>query len=908
MRNFVEFSDSLLVPVDAPARYDHRQVAGGWKPDAPALLEVIDVPQILIMLRSRTSRRLIVASGIVALGVFLWTANRRSERSRTPDGILARADDLAWNNLWIGAQPLYAEAERGFSAEHRPSQALYARVSQFIPRAESEPIPALLIELERDRSLPEAQDFETKLRILTIEGMIETNYDASMARKTWSQVEELAERRGRIRLAARAMGEQGIADFLLGDFKDAKKLVTRAWLASKGLDDPAAHVRYASLFGAGLVELRRYDEAIRVLDEAIATASKDKNVAFPSIAVNSKIDALRGLRRYPEALALADEAIRRLPSTNLDAHLFQILTSKGQIFEDMGNWTEAAAEYERALRYARQLEYWRGVVQTAGLLAEACEHENKLPDALRSIDEAISANAKLPEELYFSPRNLAIKAEILNKMGKIKESHLLYEKSEALVDAMLATAPTQNVERDLLAQMGQVYSGHFASLCREGDLAAAFKTIEEERGRIEAQALEHHEIAPLHQPTQEEKKITALNLDLLETDNPKARQALVDALYQAELLVDDSTLAGKTAKQPMSLQAVQNHLTPDELVLEYDLAEPNSHVLAITAHSLHKYDLPSQKDIEALIARYRKDVQAKTSNSTLAQLLFDALIAPIPEYRNKHQLIIVPDGQLNLLPFSALMDHGEYALSDHSFSVSSSTTVLCLLRDRESAMLTNSLQYVGVAAWTLATHGLGLNLRGISFPDAKQLQALPSSKKEVETIAHDFPTSSTLLLGNDATETRFKSLPLDQYRVLHLALHGYADVEYPDRSALVFAPEEGGKNDGLLSVREIRYLRLKARLVTLSACNTGVGPVGAVDVADLGNAFIEAGAETVVSTLWELEDQSTTQLMTDFYQNLAAHHGKAEALREAQLGLLRGGLPPYYWASFEVTGDPSGAL
>jgi CHAT domain-containing protein len=84
--------------------------------------------------------------------------------------------------------------------------------------------------------------------------------------------------------------------------------------------------------------------------------------------------------------------------------------------------------------------------------------------------------------------------------------------------------------------------------------------------------------------------------------------------------------------------------------------------------------------------------------------------------------------------------------------------------------------------------------------------------------------------------------------------------------------------------------------------------VGAVDVADLGNAFIEAGAESVVSTLWELEDQSTTQLMTNFYQNLSTHQSKANALRAAQLGLMRAGLPPYYWASFQVVGDPSGTL
>jgi CHAT domain-containing protein len=859
------------------------------------------------MLRSGKGPFIVLVSGI-ALATSLLVIRRVAIRPRSPEGILVRADELAWNNLWISAQPLYAEAERRFREENRPSEALYAHVSQFIPRAESEPLPSLLLELEHDQTLPEAQDSDTKLRILVIQGMIETNYDAAMARKTWSQIETLAEWHGRLQLAARAMGEQGIADFILGDFKDAKRLVTRAWLASKGLDDPAAHVRYASLFGAGLVELHHYDEALRVLNEGIATAAKNKNVAFPSIAVNAKIDALRGLHRYQEALSLADEAVRRLPSKNLDAHLFQILTSKGEIYEEIGSWADASAQYEQALRYARQLEYWRGVVQTGGLLAEAYEHQNKLPNALSSISEAIDANAKLPEELYFSPRNLAIKAEILNRMGRIKQSHLLYEKSEELVDALVATAPTQNVERDLLEEMGQVYSGYSASLCREGDLPAAFKTIEEERGRVEAQALEHREVAPLHQPTQQEKKITALNLELIETDNPNARQALVDALYQAELLVDDSTLAGKTARRPMPLPAAQGHLRPDELVLEYVLAKPNSFVLAITAHSVHKYDLPSRDAIEALISQYQSDIQAKRSNPAVAQELFNDLLGSVREYRNNSKLIIVPDGKLNLLPFSALMDHGVYALSAHTFSVSPSTTVLCLLRDRESATERDPLQYVGVAAWTLTTPVPEMSLRGISFPAVKELQPLPSSKKEVETIARDFPASSTVLLGADATETNFKELPLDRYRVLHLALHGYADVEYPDRSALVFAPEKGGKDDGLLEVREIRYLRLKARLVTLSACNTGVGPVGAVDVADMGNAFIESGAETVVSTLWDLEDQSTTQLMTAFYQNLAAHHAKAEALREAQLGLLRTGLPPYYWASFEVTGDPSGAL
>jgi CHAT domain-containing protein len=165
-----------------------------------------------------------------------------------------------------------------------------------------------------------------------------------------------------------------------------------------------------------------------------------------------------------------------------------------------------------------------------------------------------------------------------------------------------------------------------------------------------------------------------------------------------------------------------------------------------------------------------------------------------------------------------------------------------------------------------------------------------------------------ILLGSDATETRFKSVSADSTKVIHLALHGYVDLDYPDRSALIFAPEPSGKDDGMLQVREIRDLHLKAKLVTLSACDTGVGPVGEDGVNNLVNAFIEAGADSVVSTLWELEDRSTENLMSIFYSQLAHETRKVDALRSAQLELLNEELPPYFWASFQIVGDPDGTL
>ncbi len=178
----------------------------------------------------------------------------------------------------------------------------------------------------------------------------------------------------------------------------------------------------------------------------------------------------------------------------------------------------------------------------------------------------------------------------------------------------------------------------------------------------------------------------------------------------------------------------------------------------------------------------------------------------------------------------------------------------------------------------------------------------------MQSIATTLPKPSTILLGDDATKTHFESLPLARFNVLHLALHGYTDIDYPDRSALVFAPNPSKSDDGLLQVRDIRKMHLNARLVTLSACNTGVGPVGEAGVANLVNAFIEAGADSVVSTLWELEDHSTSRMMTDFYRHVAMHEPEAEALRDAQLELIKDNAPPYYWASFQLVGNPDTTL
>jgi CHAT domain-containing protein len=550
------------------------------------------------------------------------------------------------------------------------------------------------------------------------------------------------------------------------------------------------------------------------------------------------------------------------------------------------------------------------MVEVGGYLARTEERQGKLALALSSIDAAINANKNIPDELYFVPRNLALKAEIVYQLGQKREAENLYKKSTVLIDALLAHAPTRNVERLLLTELSEVYTGYFVAMSDEHDYASALRVLEEARGRIEAQALLRRELIQPHTPTPEEKKLTGLNLALIDAADENSRQDITRQIYDTELQVYGvDSLEGITATRPIRLNHLQSQLGNDELLIEYVLATHRSFAMAVTRTSVHVYALADQTSIESAVSGYRNRLQTGKKDDALGARLYDVLLRPVLELRDKSQLIIVPDGNLHLLPFDALVHADKYLLATHTVSVAPSATVLGILRARGTPTQATALPFLGVAGWTDTSSMTTGFVRAIFPLNKDRLVPLPESKEEVESIASILPKPSTILLGSDATEARFKSLPLAEYNVLHFALHGYVDEEYPDRSALILAPpRKQGNEDGLLQVREIRTLHLNANLVTLSACNTGVGPVGEAGVANLVNAFIEAGATSVVSTLWEVEDRSTEKLMTDFYENLAEHKPKATALRQAQLDLMAKGSGPHYWASFQLVGEPVGTI
>jgi CHAT domain-containing protein len=142
-----------------------------------------------------------------------------------------------------------------------------------------------------------------------------------------------------------------------------------------------------------------------------------------------------------------------------------------------------------------------------------------------------------------------------------------------------------------------------------------------------------------------------------------------------------------------------------------------------------------------------------------------------------------------------------------------------------------------------------------------------------------------------------------------IAAHGIASGKLPDRAALVLGEDPTAHDDGLLQAREIRDLRLNADLVTLSACDTGVGRLqGEEGIENIERAFLFAGSRSVLASLWAASDLYTTTVMTQFYRNLAAGQSEGKALRATKVDLLKkfgSQAAPFYWAGFTLVGDAS---
>lgn len=289
-------------------------------------------------------------------------------------------------------------------------------------------------------------------------------------------------------------------------------------------------------------------------------------------------------------------------------------------------------------------------------------------------------------------------------------------------------------------------------------------------------------------------------------------------------------------------------------------------------------------DLGGLVGDYRGAVASRQAafRAELAGKLSAILVDPVRDgIAGAEKLLIVPSGSLHYLPFASLFSSGKRYLVEDAAITTLPNASSMFFADSKSASSNTSLFAVGNPART-GKEG-----------------ALPFAEHEVKAIAGKYQ-AKIVLMGKEAAETAVKEKDLGAMGVMHFAAHGRYNARYPMTSALLLAADD--RNDGNLEAYEIFGLNLNPVLVVLSACQSGLGRVeGGDDVQSVNRAFMYAGARNVVASLWNVSDESTCRLMEYFYDALK-EKPVSQALRQAQLRLMKEFPDPYFWAPFYVTG------
>ncbi|MCH7396717.1 CHAT domain-containing protein [Belliella sp. DSM 107340] len=347
---------------------------------------------------------------------------------------------------------------------------------------------------------------------------------------------------------------------------------------------------------------------------------------------------------------------------------------------------------------------------------------------------------------------------------------------------------------------------------------------------------------------------------------------------------------------------IQFHEYEDGILLSY-LKGKKEGVYQIDKNSSLKHHLN-------VIIDYSRNLTAKEYQAS-AHYLYQKLIKPVLESVPSEGIIIIPDGRLNHLNFEVLIteliekDHDfknlNYLIKKHTVTYQYASS---LIKSDKPALDRKKIGFMGFAPYqqnekptylTLAERSGDMTLASFS--------PLPFSDLEVENISKKF--SGKGFYGNDAKESHLKKEGLNT-NILHFATHSHIDERNPIFSSLLLSPDDN--EDGILYNHELFEMNFNADLVTLSACNSGNGELQQGEgVISLARGFMYANVPNVLMSLWAVSDQSTSKLMSLFYDKVYEGESYSEAIRNAKLDYLsqadENTAHPYYWAGFVFLGE-----
>ena len=672
-----------------------------------------------------------------------------------------------------------------------------------------------------------------------------------------------------------------------------------------------ASAQPATMRAQALLELGNYAEAVRQAEAAWKIVTEKKLAPYARIQVLSALSLAYALNRDRDS---ALKSARLLEAEDTSSWTTQLLTTDklnglAKTYMALGDFTSSLAFIQKDTT-----DFMRGftsaMVNTFVMQPgydifaySQLPHAYMLNKSLLETGQAAQAKngydalLKVPQvqengEIYWMA--LQDRARIAESEKDSTGAILLYQRAIEVIERQRSSIDTEASKIGFVGDKQAVYGRLVVLLVSSGRATEAFQYVERSKSRALVDMLAS------------KKSFTVAG-----ADSQKA-QALLAQLDSADLAsrVQDETARGEAASSVRTLQVARTGLEQaapelsslvsvssvpdselrvlvgaDEALVEYYMQEVDGKTAGF-AFLLERAQLRvvamDFTGLEAQVRDFRNALQRPDSAAWQApsRALYTQLWAPLEPLVAGKRLVIVPHGALHYVPFAALQDSGgRFLMDDHALRFLPSASVLKYLKP-----------YTGPR-----TAGL-LALGNPDLGDAAL--ALQFAEDEAREVAGLYP-SSRLLVRKDATETNFRNVAAAFSRI-HLATHGKFQADDPLASGIYLAKD--GLNDGLLSVGELYSMSLDNDLVTLSACETGLGKVAnGDDVVGLTRGFLYAGSRSIVASLWSVDDRATAELMRAFYGNLK-QGDKEAALRQAQAATRKAFPHPYYWAAFQLTG------
>jgi CHAT domain-containing protein/tetratricopeptide (TPR) repeat protein len=792
-----------------------------------------------------------------------------------PEEIRGRDDRVAAIYLVIRRRA-HARGDRLLEAGAIQNLANLARRNGEMTRAASM-LESVLPLVERDRN---PDQYATLVGDLGFTLTALGDFDRALVLQT--EALELFSARGETRQTARTLTALGAIQFRTGNVERAFESLRSAQPLYERAGDVGGQASSLRLLGNAAAALGQHDLALEYLRRAERIACDVDTLEGTRVLIAGELRTLGDLRGADQLLAGVLRTYNEQTRADALAERARLRRRQHRAAEALADLRAADLTYEHL-----QLDFNR--IDTSAALALALLEAGDVQAAGVAADTAV----RLETRIRVKSANPELRA------GFLSASYAPYE---ARIEVDLASGPGRDAEAAWQAF-------RTAEAIRARSLSDHVSSSSTERAPRDAGADALRE------------KLTALQVELeLGLRHPGGKEvsdlmAVRRAIEETRARIDARALAqggiGSTSALfiPESRADVQASLPADTAVLAYFVGDVRSHGWLLTRNELRHAVLPGRRALQNLVTTFveRQRTGVKAAQDAVFAPLLGNLLQGVPARR----LMILPDGPLNGLPFAALpMPRGaarELLVDRFVVTVAPSLALALRPASRDSgqtrvAVISDPVYTPDDRRLSLAATE-GANYRG-SETASDRLARLPYSAIEARAVVRAFANADVIeLAGFNATARRVLGLPSRELDVLHFATHAVTRRDAPEQSAL-FLSEYAADGTPLqmdrLTADDIARSGLRANLVVLSGCATGDGrELRGEGVMGLTYRFLANGSNTVVASLWPVEDALTARFMEEFYAAYRATGRAPDALRTAQLR-TRGSAASAVWASFVV--------